>query len=292
MRSFIKRRLSWVNIAMTLALVFAMAGGAFAASGGHKHANSSRSGKHKSSYVITSTKQVSPKVLKQLKGARGPAGPEGKAGAVGAAGPAGPAGKGEKGDPGSPGAPGKSVVTSTASGSECKQGGAKLEVEGSGTAHHVCNGSPWAPNSELPEGATETGTFAASGVASTIAASTALPASISFPIQLAAALPAERVHLIGAGETSNPAITSGECSGTVTAPGAASGNLCIFMAENSPLIDFNGTPPKLAFGHTWVDRGAELEEGASRTGALLLFHPEAGHETESIYAVGTWAVTG
>ena len=41
-------RLSYANVAMTLALVFAMSGGAYAAS----------------KYVITSTKQISPKVLK------------------------------------------------------------------------------------------------------------------------------------------------------------------------------------------------------------------------------------
>ncbi|MGH2879601.1 MAG: hypothetical protein ACRDK4_08360, partial [Solirubrobacteraceae bacterium] len=58
---------------MTLALVFAMTGGAYAAK----------------KYLITNTKQISPKVLKQLKGAKGPAGPagpEGKAGAPGSPG--------------------------------------------------------------------------------------------------------------------------------------------------------------------------------------------------------------
>jgi hypothetical protein len=57
-------------------LVFAMSGGALAAT----------------HYVITSKKQISPKVLKTLKGkpgSRGPAGPAGAAGAAGAAGPAG-----------------------------------------------------------------------------------------------------------------------------------------------------------------------------------------------------------
>jgi hypothetical protein len=63
-----------------LALVLAMSGGAWAAS----------------HYVVTSTKQVSPKVLKALKGNSGPAGPAGAAGAAGAAstvpGPAGSTG--------------------------------------------------------------------------------------------------------------------------------------------------------------------------------------------------------
>ena len=70
MFSEIRRRMTYANVAMTLALVFAMSGGAYAA------------GK----YLITSTKQIKPSVLKALVGKTG------KAGANGAPGPAGPAG--------------------------------------------------------------------------------------------------------------------------------------------------------------------------------------------------------
>jgi hypothetical protein len=74
--------MTYANVVATLALVFAMAGGAAAAS----------------HYLITSTKQISPKVLKQLKkpgakGTTGPAGPAGPAGAAAANGSAGAAGK-------------------------------------------------------------------------------------------------------------------------------------------------------------------------------------------------------
>jgi hypothetical protein len=75
----LRRRLSYANITATLALLFAMSGGALAAT----------------HYVITSTKQISPKVRKELKGAqgpKGPAGPAGSPGASGAAGGQGPAG--------------------------------------------------------------------------------------------------------------------------------------------------------------------------------------------------------
>ena len=85
MFSAIQRRITYANVAATLALVFSMTGGALAA----KH------------YLINSTKQINPKVLKKLKGkngkngtngAIGPAGPAGAAGAAGAVGPAGPNG--------------------------------------------------------------------------------------------------------------------------------------------------------------------------------------------------------
>ena len=69
-------RLSYANVAATLALVFSMSGGALAAT----------------HYLINSTKQINPKVLKALKGRQGPAGPRGRAGATGPAGSAGAAG--------------------------------------------------------------------------------------------------------------------------------------------------------------------------------------------------------
>jgi hypothetical protein len=83
----IRRHLNYANVVATLALVFAMSGGALAAS----------------HYLVNSTKQINPKVLKKLKGNRGPAGLPGIAiqgasgldgakGARGEAGHEGPAG--------------------------------------------------------------------------------------------------------------------------------------------------------------------------------------------------------
>jgi hypothetical protein len=78
-----RRHLTYANVAATLALVFAMSGGALAA----KH------------YLVNSTNQINPKVLRKLRGAKGKTGatgPQGKQGAQGAAGttgaqgPAGP----------------------------------------------------------------------------------------------------------------------------------------------------------------------------------------------------------
>jgi hypothetical protein len=75
MNSF-RRHLSYANIVATLALVFAMSGGALAAS----------------HYLINSTKQINPKVLKKLKGNKGRTGATGPRGLAGASGSSGPKG--------------------------------------------------------------------------------------------------------------------------------------------------------------------------------------------------------
>jgi hypothetical protein len=80
-----RRHISYANVAATLALVFSMSGGALAA----KH------------YLISSTKQISPKVLKALKGRPGHTGPQGTPGSPGKDGIAGKEGqRGATGEPG------------------------------------------------------------------------------------------------------------------------------------------------------------------------------------------------
>jgi hypothetical protein len=73
----LRGRLSYANVMASLALFFAMSGGALAAS----------------HYLITSPKQIKPSVLKSLKGANG------AKGANGSAGPAGQPGRRERRDP-------------------------------------------------------------------------------------------------------------------------------------------------------------------------------------------------
>jgi hypothetical protein len=96
-----RRHLNYANVTATLALVFAMSGGALAAN----------------HYLINSTKQISPKVLTKLKGnvgPGGPAGPSGPGGPAGSAGPSGPGGaagsQGKEGSAGKEGAPGSAVA--------------------------------------------------------------------------------------------------------------------------------------------------------------------------------------
>ena len=66
------KRLNYANLTATLALFFAMSGGALAA----KH------------YLLNSTKQINPKVLKALKGKTATAGAPGATGPAGATGAA------------------------------------------------------------------------------------------------------------------------------------------------------------------------------------------------------------
>jgi hypothetical protein len=133
-----QRRLGYANVTATLALVLTMSGGAFAA--GH--------------YLINSTKQINPKVLRKLHGARGargiagqngPVGPQGVTGAIGSRGARGPQGE-----------PGFSAL------------------------------------SQLPSGRTESGDFALSAPAANAAET--LSTAVTFSVPLTAAIAAEKVE--------------------------------------------------------------------------------------------------
>jgi hypothetical protein len=135
----IRRHLSYANIVATLALLFAMGGSAVAA----KH------------YLINSTKQINPKVLKALRGARGPRG----FGSQGLQGPRGVTGltgvTGSLGPKGAEGVPGQSALT------------------------------------PLQSGQTESGDFGASSPNSTTTG--VFDETVTFPIPLAAEVPESKV---------------------------------------------------------------------------------------------------
>src|SRR3977135_4014743 len=169
MFSRIRKHASYANIALTLALVFAMNGGAFAAT----------------KYIITSTKQIKPSVLKQLQkpGPAGKAGPAGPGGAPGAKGENGTAGAGGK-----EGAAGVSVTSRELTKTEatCEKRGGSEFTAAEDKKISVCNGkdgSPWTAGGTLPKGSSERGQWAMSGEAAHFRST-----SISFTIPLAVAL--------------------------------------------------------------------------------------------------------
>lgn len=238
MFSAIRKRLSYANVAVTIALVFAMTGGAYAAS----------------RYVITSTKQISPKVLKALKGnagakgspgATGSPGPAGSGGAQGPAGPAGPAGPGGPQGPAGP-------------------AGKNGENGKDGTTGFTAT---------LPSGKTETGTWGWVAPAEKDAV-----AELSFNIPLAEPSAA---HFVTAAEQTGHTAPA-ECPGTALAPTAQKGNLCVYETQTFGTL---ATTPEIGVpGKGPLGLGGE--KGAGTVGAELLVKCE----TECL-AEGTWAVT-
>jgi len=262
--------LTYANLVATLALVFAMSGGALAAS----------------KYLITSTKQISPKVLKALAGKPSKAGPAGPAGLQGPAGPAGANGKdgvsGVNGANGKDGANGASVTSASVPTNSLtceKRGGSEFTAEGKKTT--ACNGKqgePWTAGGTLPEGSSEHGQW----IISAGSAGGFYETAISFPIPLKAALPEARTHRIGVEEGAkepheSSAIKSGECSGTWKEPGAGSGNLCVFVDPSGSMSNLES-----------VENAETEESGAGASGAII----GAGTGSSFFLLKGSWVVTG
>ncbi len=221
----LRTRVNTTTAIAVVALVFAMTGGAYAA--GH--------------YLITSTKQISPKVLKQLRGQAGSAGsaglagkegPQGKEGALGKEGVPGKEGKvGADGINGTNGEGVTATKVETSSANCKKQGGSEFTV--GSTTTFACNGQSGFTKT-LPKGETEKGTWGYSFNSDVIQM-----VSISFPIPLAAELDEKHVHYIAAEQ----AVTA-ECPGSATEPEAAAGNLCVYEAGLGASLDaFQPGPP-------------------------------------------------
>jgi hypothetical protein len=250
MFSVLRRRLSYTNVVVTLAFVFAMSGGAYAA------------GK----FVITSTKQIKPSVLKQLQGKPGTPGPAGAAGAGGAQGPAGPGGaqgpagpQGAKGDSGTAG-------TNGTNGTNGKEG------------------SPWSAGGTLPQGAQETGAWL-----STPTSAEGQYSSVSFPIALAAGLDTSHTLYVKVSEWKAGGTMPAGCKGNAEEPEAEAGFLCVFEGPNSS--DAGAAASEELLEGVGFDRPGNnsLSEGfgAGPTGAIVLLVKNTAAET---FFEGSWAV--
>jgi hypothetical protein len=292
----LRNRFGIPGVISVIALVFAMLGGAYAAS------NSSGGGKATAS-------------AKTKRGPKGPKGATGPAGPAGAQGPAGANGKdgangsnGSAGLQGSQGLPGKSVAVANYSGPECEgsEEGATVEVAGEpATKKYVCDGVPGAGGAQGPQGSpwTAGGTLPPSsaagcpctetGVWLLVKAGIAMRANISFTIPLAASLDDAHVHYINiAGkevrlnEEEVPVeSTSTACLGTVADPKATSGNLCVYAKTNS------AEHTLWAYSEAIFDpaQGAfqSFEGGSAGKSGAIITVPGEGNS-----GFGTWAVTG
>ncbi|HEV7938737.1 MAG TPA: hypothetical protein VGP18_12050 [Solirubrobacteraceae bacterium] len=248
-------------MALTIALVFAMSGGAYAA------------GK----YLITSTKQIKPSVLAQLKGKAGASGAAGAQGPAGPAGPQGPAGgKGENGAPGAngkDGAAGESVsATEVKTGeAKCKQlGGSKFTVGGKET--FACNGTT-GYTATLPKDQSEEGAFL-------IRAISGGTTTISFVIPLK-----EIVKAVFVKKNTPQASDPAGCPGTVTEPIAEPGTLCLYASEEQELT--TELPPVTFNDPEAYDKSLI----AGKMGVIAQAQPAEPPYRFEPFVAGDWVVT-
>jgi hypothetical protein len=262
MLSPLRNRFGIPGVISVIALVFAMMGGAYAATndGGSGSATASAKKKNKKgkqgglngkqkNQVRNISKQEARKFANSNPGAPGAPGPQGPAGLPGANGNDGQSGAdGDDGGTGATGATGETGATGAT--------GATGE-----------DGSPWTAGGTLPSGETETGGWAFG----TTAGEGLQFVAISWPIPLPASIPVSNTHYV---ETS-----TAECPGTAAAPAAEPGHLCVYQGS---LTDAIAAP----FG-TIQKLSGPAENGADAFGArvaLVAIAPEAQGN-------GTFAVT-
>jgi hypothetical protein len=273
----IRRHLSYANVAATVALVFAVTGGAFAATG-HSGGPGPASA-HLTAAAVRSTFATSAKSKSKPKtGPRGPAGPKGAtgaagpAGAIGTAGPAGPTGATGPAGSGSAGPQGLQ-------GAQGPQGEKGLQ----GEPGEAAKGGEFPAT--LPEGKTETGTWSID--ATDFKTDEIAQAAISFPIPLPAA--STKAFFFTEAETkeieAGKALQGSKCTGTLEKPKAPLGTLCVFTRA------LGGEGSKFSQIGLLPLGGASY----SPTGTLLFFEGTGGRgsfeEPTDVIGNGSWAVT-
>ncbi len=270
----LRKHLSPATFIAFIALVFAMTGGAFAASGGGGGGTGT-----KATASVTrgaggnpiSTAAKSKAKPKTKAGPRGPAGPKG---ATGATGPAGA--QGSQGPQGPAGAKGETGAA------------------GTGSAGAVGPTGPQGPpgttgfTKTLPKGETLEGDWVMTGVMpGTGANEGTVTTAVSFGIPLGTAPEPIYVQAPTSAEEANgefPIAPAG-CKGNVENPGAEEGHLCVFARE-----EFNNDPPKICPSAKQVLLcmfGAVAKE-SDRAGFVMAANDQAAG---LITVNGGWAVT-
>jgi hypothetical protein len=255
MLSPLRNRFGIPGVISVIALVFAMFGGAYAATNTGKATSSAKAKKGP----------------RGPKGATGPAGPAGPAGPQGPAGPAGAQGpKGDKGDAGEKGEKGPK--------GDKGEKGAK--------------GDPWSVGGVLPSEQTETGVYLIASETGYGLFNGYVIGAISFPIPLAGPIAATNtIFVSNPGSEVPEKCENEEHAGDAgfENPEASPGYLCVFQA--SLLNMASGKEPEEV---VFLKNGGS-NEGASVAGTTIAQVPtEAAHEGSpppGARAEGTWAVT-
>jgi hypothetical protein len=244
-----------------VALVFALTGGAFAATGGNGGG----------SHATALASKAKPKTKAGPRGPAGPKGATGATGAPGATGPGGPAGAaggaGEKGTTGETGPKGEKGIQGI-------QG-----IQGNpGT-----NGTTGFTKT-LPAGETETGTYVAY-INDLNQINAKVSVAISFPIPVEGGVTSKAYYL-------EPGEKNSECEGTFETPEASPGVLCIYAFETTrAFLHVEPTPEQIVsaantpYGLTGSRIKFAVEGEPNVTSQELEEHP--GY----IHTAGTWAVT-
>ena len=295
MLSRLRKHLTPSTLIAFAALIFALTGGAYAATSSN---GQSRGTPTASAAKSKSKLKAGPRGLAGPAGKAGATGPAGPAGAIGPAGPTGPTGaagpQGPQGETGPEGKTGAGVINKTTvpSANTCPDGGTEFIVEGKKT--YACAGKEGKPGmihpgETLPAGASETGAWSAIGVIS-LPNNKTLPAAeqevrtalVSFTVPLEAGLKVTPVfRALGSAPST-------ECPGTPEKPEAEAGFLCVYGAREV-LVDTTNNeehPEELFF----FPAGKLAIDEVSSAGAIMQFHAD-GEPGDSTQAFGTWAVT-
>lgn len=276
MLSSFRNRFGIPGVISVVALVFAMFGGAYAAS------DNGNSGSEATASAKAKQGPKGPKGPKGAKGDTGPAGPAGPAGAKGDTGAQGANGNdGANGNNGANGKDGVSPVGTSFGGSKggCSEGG--VEFKGANTTY-ACNGKkgePWSVGGTLPAGKTLTGAWGVAIVPKEtepdVYAVTQGFSPISFALPLSAS--PEGVLVGTTTEQKEEGVTLG-CPGVVDGvPTANPGKLCVYTSFRT-----NIEPEQFAFfGATSSSLGVD------KTGTILT----GVCPSVLCQARGSWAVT-
>lgn len=241
-----RKRSTIANIALVIALVSALGGSAYAAK----------------KYIITSTRQISPSVLKALHGLRGEAGPKGAPGPAGKDGTNGSNGKdGTNGTNGSNGKDG-AVGATGPKGASGQEGLTGLTGPIGLTGKIGMTGST-GPQGPLQSGRTETGVWFIFGLVGVLGELRS--AALSFALPVTSTVTSE---ILEKGKTTT------NCPGSASTPEALPGFLCLYTEAEAGYLTSGGA--------------AVATIGSGGDALTITTEALVGEPVESI---GGWAVT-